>query len=72
MNSQVMHPMVKLQRKVTSLVSSNLVKPTDKIWKIAFLYGDDWNYWKGELEDFGFSTHDSIKDLLIVESWEDD
>ncbi|NEQ98309.1 MAG: DUF4327 family protein [Cyanothece sp. SIO2G6] len=72
MNSQVIHPMVKLQRKVSSLLASNLVKPTDKIWKIAFLYGDDWDYWKTELEDFGFSTHDPIKELLMVESWVDD
>ncbi len=71
MASTVLHPMVKLQRKISSLVSSNVVKPTDKIWKIAFLYGDDWSYWKSELEDFGFSTHDPIKDLLVVETWED-
>lgn len=71
MASTVLHPMVKLQRKISSLVASNVVKPTDKIWKIAFLYGDDWGYWKSELEDFGFSTHDPIKDLLVVETWED-
>ncbi len=71
MNSQVMHPMVKLQRKISSLVSSKVVKPTDKIWKIAFLYGDDWSHWKSELEDFGFSTQDPINELLMVESWED-
>lgn len=71
MSQQVMHPMVKFQRKVGSLVSSNVIKPTDQLWKIAFLYGDDWSYWKGELEDFGFSTKDKINELLVVESWED-
>ena len=71
MAQQVMHPMVKFQRKVESLVSSNVIKPTDQLWKIAFLYGDDWSYWKEELEDFGFSTKDKINELLVVESWED-
>ena len=71
MTQQLMHPMFKFQRKVNSLVASNVVKPNDQLWKIAFLYGDDWSYWKGELEDFGFSTQDSIHDLLVVEAWED-
>ena len=71
MTQQVMHPMVKFQRKIESLVSSNVIKPSDQLWKIAFLYGDDWAYWKGELEDFGFSTKDQINELLLVESWED-
>lgn len=71
MTQQVMHPMVKFQKKVESLVSSNVIKPTDQIWKIAFLYGDDWSHWKEELEDFGFSTRDQINELLVVESWED-
>ena len=71
MSQQVMHPMVKFQRKVESLVSSNVIKPTDQLWKIAFLYGDDWSYWKEELEDFGFSTKDKINEFLVVESWED-
>ena len=71
MSQQVMHPMVKFQRKIESLVSSNVIKPTDQIWKIAFLYGDDWSYWKEELEDFGFSTKDKIDELLVVETWED-
>jgi len=68
----VVHPMVKLQRQVKSLVDSKAVKPTDSIWKIALLYGDDWAYWKKELEDFDFSMRDPIGDLLAVESWEDD
>ena len=71
MSQQVMHPMVKFQRKIESLVTSKVIKPTDQIWKIAFLYGDDWTHWKEELEDFGFSTKDKIDDLLVVESWED-
>ena len=36
--------MGKLQRQVRSLVDSKLMKPTDSIWKIALLYGDEWNY----------------------------
>lgn len=64
--------MVKLQRQVRSLVDSKVVRGTDSLWKIALLYGDDWSYWKKELEDFEFSMQDPIHDLLAVESWEDD
>lgn len=64
--------MVKFQRKVGSLVKRNLVKPTDSIWKIAFLFGDEWSYWRQELEDFDFTMQDPISDLLAVESWEDE
>ncbi len=64
--------MVKFQRKVQSLVTSGVVKPTDSIWKIAFLFGKDWQYWKRELEDFDFSLQDPIDDLLAVEDWDDD
>jgi hypothetical protein len=71
MNQKVIHPMVKLQRQVRKLVDGNLVKPTDSIWKIALLYGDEWAYWKSELEDFEFSPQDPIADLLVVESWDD-
>lgn len=71
MNQQVAHPMEKLQRQVRSLVQSKLVKPTDQIWKIALLYGDDWVYWKQELKEFDFSMQDPISDLLAVETWED-
>jgi hypothetical protein len=63
--------MVKLQRQVRSLVESNLLKPTDRLWKIALLYGKDWSYWKNELEDFDFSMQDPISDLLAVETWEE-
>lgn len=69
---QVVHPMVKLQRQVQSLVNSKLLKPSDSIWKIAFLYHEDWSFWKQELEDFGFSTQDPVSELLTVESWEDE
>ncbi len=72
MNQQVAHPMEKLQRHVRSLVQSNVLKSTDRIWKIAFLYGDDWAFWKRELEDFDFSMQDTIESLLAVETWEDD
>ncbi len=68
---QAAHPMVKFQRQVRKLVNSNLVKPTDSLWKIALLYGDEWAYWKQELEDFEFSPQDPIKDLLAVETWEE-
>ncbi len=72
MIQQVIHPMVKLQRQVRSLVNSKLVRETDSLWKIALLYGDEWSYLKRELEDFEFSMQDPICDLLAVESWEDD
>jgi hypothetical protein len=68
---QVVHPMVKFQRQVRSLVESKVIKPTDRLWKIALLYGDEWSHWKRELEDFGFSMQDPISDLLAVESWEE-
>jgi hypothetical protein len=71
MNQQVAHPMEKFQRQVRSLVTSKIVKPTDRLWKIALLYGDDWSYWKKELEDFDFSMQDTIGDLLAVETWEE-
>lgn len=72
MNQQVIHPMVKFQRQVRSLVESKLIKPTDSIWKIAFLYGDDWPYWKKELHEFDFSMQDPVSELLVVETWEED
>lgn len=72
MNQQVMHPMVKFQRQVESLVQSNIVKPTDSLWKIALLYGDEWTYWKAQLLDFEFSMQDPISELLAVEGWDDE
>lgn len=72
MAQQVIHPMVKLQRQVKSLVASNLIKPTDSLWKIAFIYGDEWKYWKKELLDFGFTTQDPVSELLAVEAWEEE
>ena len=72
MNQQVIHPMAKFQRQVRSLVESKVIKPTDSIWKIALLYGDEWSHWKRELEDFEFSMQDPISDLLAVETWEED
>ena len=51
----VRHPMEKLQRKVRSLVEgSKVLEPSDSLWKIAFLYGDEWPYWKQQLQEFGF------------------
>jgi hypothetical protein len=72
MTLQVAHPMEKLQRQVQKLVDSKLLKPTDSIWKIALLYGDDWSFWKQELEAFEFSMKDPVSELLAVESWEED
>ncbi|MEB3356923.1 MAG: DUF4327 family protein [Synechococcales bacterium] len=71
MSQQVMHPMVKFQRKVRSLVESKVVRSSDSLWKIALLYGDEWSHWKRELEEFEFSMQDPIGDLLAVESWEE-
>lgn len=70
--SPVAHPMVKFQRQVRSLVTSKVLKPTDSIWKIALLYGDEWEYWKRELEDFEFTMQDPVGDLLAVEMWDDE
>jgi len=70
-NQQVAHPMMKFQRQVQSLINSKVVKPHDPLWKIAFLFGDDWAYWRRELEEFDFTTQDPIADLLAVESWEE-
>lgn len=72
MNQQVIHPMVKFQRQVRSLVESNLIKPTDSIWKIALLYGDEWPYWKQELLAYDFSMQDPISEIIAVEAWEDE
>jgi hypothetical protein len=68
----VAHPMARFQRQVQSLVNkSKVVKPEDPIWKIAFLFGEDWAYWRKELEDFEFSVQDPIRDLLAVDTWEE-
>ena len=72
MTKQVAHPMMKLQRKVSSLVESKVVQPSDRIGKIALLMGNDWSYWKNELLDFDFSPKDPIQELLSVEDWEED
>lgn len=72
MNPPVVHPMEKFQRQVRSLVESKAVKPADRLWKIALLYGNEWSYWKQELEDFEFSMQDPISELLAVESWEEE
>ncbi|NEQ34838.1 MAG: DUF4327 family protein [Okeania sp. SIO3I5] len=72
MSQQVIHPMDKLQRQVNSLLKSNIIKPTDSIWKIALLFGDKWHFWKKELQEFGFSMEDPISELLAVEAWEED
>ncbi len=72
MAQQVIHPMVKLQRNVQSLVDSKIIKPSDSILKIALLFGEEWQYWKRELVDFGFSTQDPVSELLAVEAWDEE
>lgn len=72
MNQQVAHPMVKFQRQIRKLVDSKVIKPGDRLWKVALLFGDNWPHWKRELEDFGFSLQDPISELLLVESWEEE
>ncbi|MGJ3248774.1 MAG: DUF4327 family protein [Elainellaceae cyanobacterium] len=72
MIQQVIHPMVKFQRKVRSLVDSKVIRQNDRLWKVALLFGDEWSYWKRELEEFEFSMQDPISSLLAVESWEED
>ncbi|MCS6813226.1 MAG: DUF4327 family protein [Cyanobacteria bacterium] len=67
-----MHPMVQLQRHVRSLVEAKVLKPTDSLWKIAFLYGDDWPYWKHELQAYDFAMQDPVSLLLEVEAWDDE
>ena len=64
--------MAKFQRQLRSLVTSKILKPSDSLWKIALLYGDDWPHWKQELLEFGFSLQDPVSELLAVESWEED
>jgi hypothetical protein len=71
LTQKVLHPMVKLQRQVRSLVDRQLMKPTDGLWKIAFLYGEEWAYWRKELEEFEFTMQDPVSELLKVEEWEE-
>ncbi|AFZ46147.1 hypothetical protein Cyast_0164 [Cyanobacterium stanieri PCC 7202] len=70
-NKQVIHPMVKLQQKVVSLVNSEIIKPNDSIGKIALLFGDQWSFFKSELVAYGFSMQDPVSDILVVETWDD-
>ena len=72
MAQQIIHPMVKLQHHVRSLVESKVIKPTDSIWKIALLYGNEWSYWKQELAEYGFTTQDPLGELLAVEAWDEE
>ncbi len=72
MTNQVAHPMMKFQRKVSSLVESNVLKPGDSIWKLALLYGNDWSYWKKELLEFGFTMQDPVSEVLVVEAWDEE
>lgn len=69
---QLIHPMVELQQKVSSLVNSKIIKSTDPIGKIALLFGDEWSYWKSELNSFDFSIQDPVGELLAVEAWDEE
>lgn len=71
MTNQLAHPMVKLQRKIASLVESKIIKPEDSIGKIALLLGNDWAYWKRELLEFDFSMKDPVQELLMIENWDE-
>jgi len=71
-DSAVAHPMDKFQRKVRSLVETKAISPGDRLWKIAFIFGDKWPHWKAELEAFDFTTQDTIAELLAVDCWEED
>jgi len=70
-NKQLVHPMVKLQQKVASLINSQIIQPDDSIGKIALLFGDKWSFLKSELIAFGFSMQDPVSDILVVEKWDD-
>ena len=72
LSPEAVHPMAELQRQVRSLVNSNVLQPTDSLWKIAFLYGDDWSYWKQELQEYEFAMQDPVMALLAVEAWDDE
>ncbi|MGK7935349.1 MAG: DUF4327 family protein [Xenococcaceae cyanobacterium] len=72
MTKQLAHPMVKLQRKISSLVESRIIQPEDSIGKIALLLGNDWAYWKKELLEFDFSMKDPVQELLMVEDWDEE
>jgi Domain of unknown function (DUF4327) len=72
MAQPVIHPMVKFQHQIRSLVESKIVRPTDSIWKIALIFGNEWSYWKQELADFGFSMQDPVSELLSVEAWDEE
>ncbi|MEG4233449.1 DUF4327 family protein [Microcoleus sp. Pol11C3] len=72
MSQKVIQPMVKFQRQVHSLVTSDIIKPTDSIWKIALLYGDEWPYWKQQLQEFDFSMQDPVSELIAVEAWDEE
>ena len=72
MTQQLAHPMVKFQRQLQSLVDSKALRPNDSVWKVALLYGDDWQYWKKELLEFGFTMQDPIQDVLVVEAWDEE
>jgi hypothetical protein len=72
MTALVAHPMEKFQRKISSLVEKKVLKPNDSLWKLALLYGNEWGFWKKELQDFGFTMQDPVQDVLIVDAWDEE
>jgi len=71
MVQKLAQPMEKFQRKLSSLVEAKVIKPQDSLWKMALLYGEEWSFWKRELQDFGFSMQDQIQSVLQVEVWDE-
>ncbi|MEB3173967.1 MAG: DUF4327 family protein [Cyanobacteriota bacterium] len=71
MVQKLAQPMEKFQRKMASLVEAKAIKPQDRLWKLALLYGEEWAFWKNELQEFGFSMQDPIEAVLQVEVWEE-
>ena len=53
-------------------MDSKIIQPTDSIWKIALLFGDEWQFWKQELLEFGFTMQDPLSELLAVEAWDEE
>ena len=71
-NKQLLHPMVKLQQRVSSLVNSRIIQPDDSIAKIALLFGNEWSFLKSELLAYGFTLQDPVSDVLVVQRWDDE
>ena len=53
-------------------VNSRIIQPDDNIAKIALLFGNEWSFLKSELLAYGFSLQDPVRDLLVVQTWDDE